>query len=453
MNVDIILQLLLAMWLWALVWMERGINEKTKLLSKSSISFWDIRTFALLSLLWAMSTWLTMDSSNIFFIAGTLFIIWLFIVVYYSYSIYKEKQFGLTTELASIVTFFLWVFVMLGYVQIAIIMSIVLTFLLSSKGLIDKILEKISREELNNTIKFAVISVVVLPLLPNEKFSISDILTYIWYTNPLNNSIVNLEFLNFYWIWFFVVLMSAISYAWYIMSKVIGEKWSILASWAIGWLVSSTAVAASMSESSKKDLKNTSMYVVSTLLASTIMFVRVIIIVLFFNINMLSSIIYPSLFMLSGMVLYMVYFYYSSKDREASNNSNLSFEEKKYKSPFSIVPALKFASFVLFIKFIAWVWALYKDIWWDYFFYILWVISWLADVDAISQTMAVDAVDWKVWAELAAITIIIAVISNNLVKGSIALKFWERKFWISVMIWFVVSMIMWIIGMVFLKIV
>ena len=453
MNVDIILQLLLAMWLWALVWMERGINEKTKLLSKSSISFWDIRTFALLSLLWAMSTWLTMDSSNIFFIAGTLFIIWLFIVVYYSYSIYKEKQFGLTTELASIVTFFLWVFVMLGYVQIAIIMSIVLTFLLSSKGLIDKILEKISREELNNTIKFAVISIVVLPLLPNEKFSISDILTYIWYTNPLNNSIVNLEFLNFYWIWFFVVLMSAISYAWYIMSKVIGEKWSILASWAIGWLVSSTAVAASMSESSKKDLKNTSMYVVSTLLASTIMFVRVIIIVLFFNINMLSSIIYPSLFMLSWMVLYMVYFYYSSKDREALNNSNLSFEEKKYKSPFSIVPALKFASFVLFIKFIAWVWALYKDVWWDYFFYILWVISWLADVDAISQTMAVDAVDWKVWAELAAITIIIAVISNNLVKGSIALKFWEKKFWISVMMWFVVSMIMWIIGMVFLKIV
>lgn len=453
MNVDIILQLLLAMWLWALVWMERGINEKTKLLSKSSISFWDIRTFSLLSLLWAMSTWLTMDSSNIFFIAGTLFIIWLFIVVYYSYSIYKEKQFGLTTELASIVTFFLWVFVMLGYVQIAIIMSIVLTFLLSSKGLIDKILEKVSREELNNTIKFAVISIVVLPLLPNEKFSISDILTYIWYTNPLNNSIVNLEFLNFYWIWFFVVLMSAISYAWYIMSKVIGEKWSILASWAIGWLVSSTAVAASMSESSKKDLKNTSMYVVSTLLASTIMFVRVIIIVLFFNINMLSSIIYPSLFMLSWMVLYMIYFYYSSKDREASNNSNLSFEEKKYKSPFSIVPALKFASFVLFIKFIAWVWALYQDVWWDYFFYILWVISWLADVDAISQTMAVDAVDWKVWAELAAITIIIAVISNNLVKGSIALKFWERKFWISVMMWFVVSMIMWIVGMVFLKIV
>lgn len=450
MNVDIILQLLLAIWLWALVWMERWINEKTKLLSRSSISFGDIRTFSLISLMWAMSTFLTMDSGSMFFVAGTLVIMWLFIIVYYSYSIYKEKQFGLTTELASIVTFFLWVFVMVWYSQIAIIMSIVLTFLLSSKWLLSIVLNKISSEELNNTIKFAVISIVVLPLLPNEKFSISELLNYIWYANPINNSILNLEFLNFYWIWFFVVLMSSISYAWYIMSKVIGEKWSILASWAIGWLVSSTAVTASMSESSKKDLKNTPMYVVSTLLASTIMFVRVVLIVLFFNINMISSILLPSLLMLWGMILYMVYFYISSQNKEL-HVENLNFEEKKYSSPFSIAPALKFALFVLFIKFVAWVWALYQDVWWDYFFYVLWVISWLADVDAISQTMAVDAIDWKVWLELAAMTIIIAVISNNLVKWSIAMKFWEKKFWFAVMMWFVVSMIMWMVGMVFLK--
>jgi|GEM_PF-6749615 uncharacterized membrane protein (DUF4010 family) len=81
------------------------------------------------------------------------------------------------------------------------------------------------------------------------------------------------------------------------MSKVIGEKGSIIASGAIGGLISSTAVTASMSESSKKDKRNTDLYVVSTLLASTIMFIRVIIIVLFFNINMLSAIIYPSGFM------------------------------------------------------------------------------------------------------------------------------------------------------------
>jgi uncharacterized membrane protein (DUF4010 family) len=108
---------------------------------------------------------------------------------------------------------------------------------------------------------------------------------------------------------------------------------------------------------------------------------------------------------------------------------------------------LQFAWFVLIIKFISGVGWLYQEVWWDYFFYALWVISGLADVDAVSQTMAVDSIDWKVWLNVAAITIIIAVISNNLVKGSIALKFWEKKFWREVMLWFVVSMIMWILWM------
>jgi len=450
MDVSLILNLLLSIGLWALVWMERWISDKIKSINKSSISFWDIRTFALISLLWALSTWFWINLWILSLIYITFFIVSIFIAIYYIYTVFKEKQFWLTTELSAIITFFLWMFIMIWYSQVAIILSIVLTFLLSSKWYLDILLQKISKQELNNTIKFAVISIVILPLLPNSKFSISDILYYIGYNNEINNSILNLDFLNPYGIWFFVVLMSWISYAWYIMSKLIWEKWSILASWAIGGLVSSTAVTAAMSESSKKDIKNRSMYVVSTLLASTIMFVRVILIVLFFNINMVSTIIYPSVFMLIWMLAYMIYFYYSSKNKEL-HVDNLNFEEKKYKSPFSIAPALKFAWFVLFIKFIAWVWSLYKDVWGDYFFYALWIISWLADVDAISQTMAVDAFDGKVWLELAAITIIIAVISNNLVKWSISLKFWERKYWISVMLWFVISMLMWIFGMFFLK--
>lgn len=450
MNVDIVLQLLLSIWLGALIWMERWIKLKSHIAPKSIASFWWIRTFALISFLWAMSTWVSMLFENEIFIIISILILALFLWIYYFYSSFKEKQIGLTTELAAVATFFLWVFVIMWHAQIAIILSIILTFLLSSEHIIEKIVNWVSREELNNTIKFAIISIVVLPLLPDVKFSISDILWYLWYSGHINNSIINLEFFNPNWIWFFVVLMSGISYAWYIMSRIIWEKWSIIASGAIWWLISSTAVTASMTESSKKDIKNNDLYVVSTLIASTIMFIRVVIIVLFFNINMLQTIIYPSWFMLVWMVLYMVYFYSKSKNKKVIAKTPV-FEEKKYTSPFSVWPAFKFAWFVLMIKFIAWIWWLYKDIWWDYFFYALWIISWLADVDAISQTMAVDAIDWRVWLELAAGTIIIAIISNNFVKWWIALKFWERKFWVSVMLWFVVSMVMWILWMVVLN--
>ncbi len=447
MSVDLILQFFLAIWLWALIWMERWIKAESRITLKKVISFWEIRTFSLISFLWAISAWMSLQFNSEIILIVSMLLVWAFILIYYYFSAFKEEQLGLTTELSVFVTFFLWVFIIMWYEKVAIILSIVLTFILSLKWFLQKVKEKISRDELNNTLKFAVISLVILPLLPDQKYSIADWLGFLWYSNQISNQIINLDFFNPYWIWFFVVLMSWISYAAYIMSKIVWEKWSIVLSWAIWWLISSTAVTASMTEASKKDFKNTNLYVVATLTASTIMFIRVVLIVLFFNINMLPEIIYPSAFMFLWMLGYIFYFYYKSKDSNVSVKSS-----KEYKSPFSIWPALKFASFVLMIKFISWVGGLYKEYWWDYFFYALWIISWLADVDAISQTMAVDSAEQKVGLSIAAMTIIIAVISNNFVKWSIAWRFWEKKFWISVMMWFIVSMIMWVIWMVMLNI-
>lgn len=435
MSVEIILQFLLAIWLWLLIWFERWVRKSEKTEE-------EIRTFALVSFLWALTTYISMTFWSSVFVTVWFVIVAIFSFIFYWYWITRNNENWLTTELAIVVTFLLWVFVMLWYYQMAVILSIVVTFLLSSKKFFQNLSLKISMEELQNTLKFAVIALVILPILPDEKYSIMDLLWFAGFYWKFDNAILNLDFFNPYGIWFFVVLMSGISYAGYIMSKLIWEKWSIIASWAIWWLVSSTAVTASMTESSKNDKKNIDLYVVSTLIASTIMFVRVIIIVLFFNINMLSSIFLPSILMLVWIILYMIYFYI--KWRKEKVEEVVVENKKEYKSPFSVWPALKFAWFVLLIKFIAWVWSLYKDVWWDYFFYALWVISGLADVDAISQTMSVDAMDWKVTTALATTTIIIAIISNNLVKWWLALN-WDKKFGLAVMFGFIFSMIMWII--------
>lgn len=441
METQIILQFLLAIWLGLLIWFERWIWKVQKTEE-------EIRTFALISFLWALTTYISINTNSFIFTVIWLVIVAIFSFMFYWYWMLKNWENWLTTELALVTTFFLWSFVMMWYYQMAVIFSIIITLLLSSKSFFMNLTKKISMEELQNTIKFAVIALVILPILPDQKYSIMDLLNFAGFDGKFDNAILNLDFFNPYWIWFFVVLMSWISYAWYIMSKFIWEKGSIIASWAIWWLVSSTAVTASMTESSRKDKKNIDLYVVSTLIASTIMFIRVIIIVLFFNINMLSSIFLPSLLMLFWMVIYMIYFYL--KWRNKNENSNIIEENKEYKSPFSVWPALKFALFVLLIKFISGVWSLYKDVWWDYFFYALWVISGLADVDAISQTMAVDAMDSKVTTTLAATTIIIAIISNNFVKWWLSLS-WDKRFWWSVMFWFIVSMIMWLIWVLLVR--
>jgi uncharacterized membrane protein (DUF4010 family) len=60
---------------------------------------------------------------------------------------------------------------MLGNIKFALIITIFLTIILSSKEYFEKIVKNIERQELINTLKFAVISFVILPLLPDNKYS------------------------------------------------------------------------------------------------------------------------------------------------------------------------------------------------------------------------------------------------------------------------------------------
>lgn len=449
-SVDIIFQIFLAFWLWALIWVERGIYEnETERQNKNYDSFGGVRSFWLIAVLWTIF-WFFSEILN----SSSLIIIWIlivsiFVLVFYILSWIRVLKYSITTEISAILTFFLWVLISLWYVQVAIILSILLALLMSSEVKIDKLIDKLSRKEFNDSIKFLVVSLVILPLLPNNVFSISDFLYIIWYEGNITNNILNLEFFNPYSIWMFVVLMSWISYVWYILSKVIWEKSSIIASWAIWWLASSTALTASMSELSNKDLKNTDTYVLATLIASIIMFLRVMVIVFIFNISLLSSILIPSIVMLLALLSYMIIFFYRSK----KNSEKITIKEwsSKVESPFRIAPALSFAFVVLLVKFIAWLGSLYTDIWWDNFFYALWIISWLADVDALTQTMSVSSLDWVIPMEVATATIILWVMSNNMVKWLMALKFWSKKFGIFVISWFLVSMFAWIICLLFLN--
>lgn len=448
-EINQILLLLLAALFWAIIWAERDIFNNKERAIKERISFWWIRTFSLVSMFgWISAILDNMLWTNMIVITSIL-VVWAFTLVSYIYSVFKKEQLWMTTEIAVFLAYFMWIFVVTWKIKFAVILSVAISFILSLKDFLEKAKQKISREELSNTLKFAVISVVVLPLLPNATYSINEFLTYFWMWG-LSSSwpIINIKFFNPYWIWYFVVLMAAISYIWYILSKWIWEKNSIVASWAIWWLVSSTAVTASMSEASKSDTKNIDLYVVATLIASSIMFIRVVVIVIFFNVEMIKAITIPALLMLLWMWIYIFYFYHKSRKEKLDNKLAVKTD---YKSPFSIAPALKFAIFVLFIKFVAAVWTEYKTfLGWDYFYYILWIISWLADVDAISQTMAVDAKAWKLLTSVASMTIIIAVISNNIVKWTIAWRFWEKHFGKYVMWGFLFSMVFGLIWLLFI---
>lgn len=447
MNMDSFFALFISALLGAFIWVEREMPRSNFIKTYKSDNFGWLRTYSLIAIIWALCTWFDLVSDSIAF--SIIWFIWIitFILINYSFSVYKKWDFGLTSEFSVILTYFVWILTMLGNIKFALIITIFLTAILSSKEYFERVVKNIGRQELVNTLKFAVISLVVLPLLPDKTYSFWMIFANIWFEKSMliQNSIWQMKFFNPYSVWFFVVSISAIGYFWYILSKAIWKNSSIILSSVLGWLVSSTAVTATMSEQSKKDKSSSDIYVVGALTANLMMVARVFIIIAFFNFPLLRYFSLPFVFMFLWLFIMFSYFYYKWQKKYEEN----TWIEQKIESPFSVIPALKFWLFVLFIKFLAWVGILYKDVFGEWlYYYALWIISWFADVDAITQTMSVSSINWWIAARIAVSTIIFAVMSNNIVKWTIALKFWEKSFWRKMMLSFIVSIMTWIFGII-----
>lgn len=155
-------------------------------------------------------------------------IVFLFILLSYIYSAFHHDLFGVTSELAALVTFLLGAIVMVGEMQVAIFIAILLTIMLAYKSKIAPWIDKIGSTEVTNTLKFAVIALIILPLLPDYKYSLRDIMVFL----PEGRFVTN-PFFNPYSIWQFVVVMSGVSYVGYILSKIYGASKGIIFSGVI----------------------------------------------------------------------------------------------------------------------------------------------------------------------------------------------------------------------------
>lgn len=418
-------------------WVKRTLRKKVQ----ADMHFGSIRSFALISIFWALMTQIDsiVNTWYIFLLSGLIVTVVL-VAIHYAHSVFKNTEISPATEIIAVLTYFIWALVFFGLPQFAIILAIAFTFIVSSKDAFEWISKYISRDELRTTLKFWAIAFVVLPLLPNERFSLIDIFSFISrgaadFSHPL----VTFDFFNPYSIWFFVVVMSGVSYLWYILTKFVGKNSSIILSSVLGGMVSSTATTASMTQKSKEDPGNMNSYVIGTLLASCIMFLRVFAIVFFFSVPLFMAIALPGGVMFWVFLLATGYFYMLS--RKENNTKSIGLQEN-IRSPFRVWPALKFAGLIVLIKFISGVGIIYKDIWGEWLFYsALGIVSGFADVDAITQTMSVDSERGLITFSVAASTILLAVMSNNFVKWSIAWRFWDKKFWRRVMSGFWLSIV------------
>lgn len=409
--------IVVAIFLGALMGFQREFSQQEMKIKR----FAGIRTFILITLMGAILGFLGSGPNTLLVAIGFVAII-ILVITSYVLDYMKSSSTSATTEVAAIMAYIVGVMCVTEYMKYAIIFAILITAFLAFKEKFHETIKNMDRKEVFGVIKFAIVSLVILPILPDKNYSPLDIPGFgeMFSSFGIDSTVLGqLDVFNFYHIWLMVILVAGISFLGYFLVKVMDSKKSYALLGFVGGLVSSTAVTLSMAAESKKNKKIVHPFVLATIIAMTIMFIRVIFEVAIVNNFLLKDLFFPLFVMFAlGVLIAIIFLNKKSKDV-------LKSDSVEFKQPFALVPALKFGGLFLLVLFIA---RLAQLLFGDVGLYFTSVLSGLADVDAITLSMASLSKAGEIDSMVATTSIMLAVISNTLVKVGIAFFFGGKKF-------------------------
>jgi len=316
-----------------------------------------------------------------------------------------DKDVGITTLVAALLTFLLGIAAGHGLKAVAAAGAVVVALVLSAKRPLHGLLERLDRDEVLAALKLLVMSLVVLPLLPNQGYG------------PYGA-------LNPYQLWWMVVLVAGLSSAGYFAIKFLGAKRGLMATALLGGLVSSTAVTVALAQRAKEQPSLAGISAAAALAASAVVPLRLAVVFLVVARGLLPELAWPLGGLLLALLLAAGLLWRRDGGKAGGPAMTLG-------DPFEIGPALKLGLllaviFVLTEALPRWLG--------EGGLYLLAAIAGLADVDAISLSYASQAGSGAIAHAAAAWGILIAVAVNNLVKAGIGLALGGRAFGLRVAI-------------------
>lgn len=378
----IIVQVLAALAVGLLIGIERGWSGRKE---DEGDRVAGLRTFSLIGLMGGISAQLSFIIGD--WILGVIFAaVVAMVVASHIVGMRAKDDIGITTEFAMMLTFALGAWAAFGFYIYAFATTAIVVALLGIKPVLHRGLRNIQTEEIYAGIKLLVISLVLLPLLPNQGYG------------PWNA-------LNPYWIWWMVVLISGISFVGYFAIKYAGSKMGTMLTAITGGLASSTAVTLSMAQLAKPHAKKT-LFMSGVIVASSIMFIRVLIEVAVVNASLLTHVWLPISVMFVCLLLGGVWLWFGNKGNELDL-------EIKIKNPFKLSTALQFGALLGLILLLS---EGSKQWFGDEGVFMLAVVSGLVDVDAITLSLSkMSLSDLNHSVAMAGIILSSAV--NTVVKG------------------------------------
>jgi len=385
-DLDLALRFGAALGLGLLLGLERERKRDAELL------FGGVRTFALIALLGAVGAFLERELHEGWLVLAAFIALSALVVVSYTTTA-ARGELGITTEITALLAFIVGVLCGWDRIGVASVTTVVCLLLLTLKDYLHRLARHVELADVEATLQFAVISVIILPLLPNEMFGPA----------PLN-------VINPYKIWLMVVLIAGLNFLGYVLVKMLGSEHGLLATGVLGGLVSSTAVTLSFSQRSRQEPAMASACVLAIVAAWTIMFLRVVVMVRLVNASLAAVLGLPLGLMAAGGVLVSFVLWRRTRSQETGVVTAGA-------NPFELGEAIKFGLLFGVVTVVAKAAEVYMG---ETGLYLAGAVAGLTDVDAISLSMAnlatADAGSLKV----AARTIVIAVLSNTLVKTGMA---------------------------------
>jgi uncharacterized membrane protein (DUF4010 family) len=235
----------------------------------------------------------------------------------------KSNDVGVSSEIAAIVTFGLGVLcgtpeLMPGPQRFLLVAGIAATTmaLLALKRPLHGFTANVSDDDVYATVKFVLLALVVIPLLPNRTFGPLAIL------NPRKIGLM-------------VALVAGVSFAGYVAARLVGSRRGLLVAGLLGGLVSSTALTLALSARAKEQPALTRLCGIGIVAGCATMFPRMLLVVaaVYFPLFVQLAIPLGAMAVAGYAGAAIAYFRVSAKD---------SNEDVPFRNPFELGQAIRF---------------------------------------------------------------------------------------------------------------
>jgi uncharacterized membrane protein (DUF4010 family) len=306
-----------------------------------------------------------------------------------------ESQ-GMTTEVAAIAAYLLGGMAWWDMGRLGAALAVVIVLLLSSKRTMEDFTLKIGHAEIMAAVQFGVITLIILQVLPDKGYG------------PF-------EALNPFKIWLVVVLISTVNLVGYAFTRILGTDKGIEVTGMVGGFLSSTLVTVSLSRRSRIEPAASRSFAVAIILASTIMFLRVLFVVFSLNPSVARQLITP--FVAATVAGFLSCAIIHSLKRDSSKANSLPAETTE-KNPLELWQAIKFTLLFAGILLLSKAATHYFD---KTGLYVISAVTGTTDVDAITISLASLVNQGGILPGVAATAITMAIVGNTVTKMLIAM--------------------------------